>query len=208
VPPGCTKRTHADAIAVFDCGPSGGPREGALVIFINKKNQMSASSIQGACKDRAELRRATAEYLSGTMFVREARCDLERHEMVLTGTYRAPQELREAELLLIPTSEGMLVSGALWHHGTAPATIAALRRASQSAEVPEKYRIWPGDDEGTELASSTKPSSGPRARPSANGPDPSTPVALLFFGLGVVGAITLFRIVKSEDLGARVRRDG
>jgi hypothetical protein len=214
VPAGCKRRTsnggHANVVAIFfDCGRAGEQREGALAIVFNRETRMTRTEVESACRVHSEhLDRVAAALLSSQIAVREASCDPARHKLVVTGSYRSRLELPEAELDIVPTTEGLLAAVALWRSGTHPGTIRALRSASHSASVPGEYLVWPRNDGGvlSELAASQgsdQTAQGAGQRPLA--PDLQASISLVFFLLGAAGAFTLYRIVSSEELGARLR---
>ena len=212
IPADCTQRKSnggdPHVVAIFDCGRPGEPHEGALAILLNPTTRFSSADVERVCRSQSDYQRVVATMLSDTVTLRESSCDSERHKLVMSGTYRQRRELPEMQLALIPTTEGLLGAGAMWRPGTRPGTVAALRIASQSASVPDPFLVWPRPGSGllAELAASLDESKTRQARHQRQQADVATPIAFVFFVLGAIGAVTLFRIVTSGDLGERLRR--
>src|SRR5262249_13062272 len=126
IPPMCRQRKvghDPQIVAVFDCGPPGEPREGALAIVMNRQTRMTGADVESACHTRSEfLLRAASAMLNSALSIREASCDRESHKLVLTGTYRTTQELPEAQIAIVPTTEGLLGAVAMWRRNAHPST--------------------------------------------------------------------------------------
>jgi hypothetical protein len=176
---------------------------------------LTRDEVEAACRPHSEsLPRIGSTMLRGdAIAVHEASCDPERHEFAITGTYRANTDLPEIQLGIVPTTDGLLGVSARWRStnppkwrsNSPPAMIRALRAASLSPSVPSEYLVWPSAGRGPATERASAHSTASISQAAQQRQQVGHFVGILFFLLGAMGAITLYRIVHSEELGARVR---
>ena len=197
-------------IAFYECGQPNEPREAALAIVMNRETTMSQSEVASACRSKPEyLLRVANAVLSETVTIREASCDAERHKLLMSGTYRQRQDLPEAQLALVPTTEGVLAAVALWRKNARPGTTRAMRVASQSATVPDEFLVWPREGGGflEELSAAMSADQSPAARRAQQqAADVQRPAELISFLFGLIGLFKLYSIVHSDELAPRAKR--
>ncbi|HTO06299.1 MAG TPA: DUF4124 domain-containing protein [Myxococcota bacterium] len=214
VPPSCTRRKSnggdARVLALYDCGQRNGRSEGMLAIVSSRETHMTRNDVQNACRAQSQLLQVTTAVLRDTVTVKEASCDAERRQFVLSGTYRKRPDLPEAQVTFVPTTDGLIAAVAMWQRSSRPSTVGILRAASQSLSVPDDHIVWPSDEKGggsffEELAKSMNEAQQKDAA-HAQGPDVETPMAWVFLLLGAAGLFKLYRILSSDELGARMRK--
>jgi hypothetical protein len=210
IPPFCKRRNsegiEPQIVAAFTCGQPGERPEGGLLIAATPE-VMTPAEIETACHGQGSLLRVAELSMGRMVSVREAACDSERHRFLLTGTSEQQRNrlLPEVHFAMVPNTEGLVGTGAFWRSGTRPSTIVALRQASDSTRITDRFVVWPQKGGGVMEQLMASLNKDPAARHAPQGSDFATPIAFVFFVLGAVGAIALFRIVRSEDLG-RSRR--
>ena len=211
VPRTCTRRSATGddpkALAMFDCGQPGEARQGALSILMDREIRMTPAEFESTCRKGSEMPRVGAPLLSSPMLVYMAYCDRQRAELKFEGRPIVEHDLAHVAFVVVPTTEGLLGVVSEWRDDTRSSTYGALQNANNSVSVPAQYLVGaqkrPSHPQPTSSSAGHQNAPDRPHRPQA--PNLESPIGLVFFLLGAAGAFNLYRIVRSEELGARLR---